>query len=235
MELLNNLTRKEIVNIFADFLVKKFGHNSKFEVIDVGNFLVIMGETDRKDFIDLNNVKSEFLNLIKTNDFNTIDLIKYNPNLSYIPIWNSYYNTIRPIFNESSISSLLNGADGGLSLSVKSEFPHGYGMNQGRFDYYFGEYVSNHIFNMTNSDSIRIYFNENEKVIEDFRLKLELNGSLLPTSFVWDLLMDVFYTRDNIEEISKLIYGYDITYDSLDLLGNRPWLIKNKIPDLLPI
>jgi len=231
------LDRKKTVNLFADFLVSKFGNNSRFEVIDVKNFIIILGETDKKEYVDFNNIKEEFLLIYDSvPSFNTIDLIKYDCNISYEPTYFTYYNTDRCIFDNNKINSFLNKTETYLNIhSVKSEFPHGYGLNCGRFEFYLGEYISNHIFNFTNSDEIKIFYDSREKVIEDFILKIELVNSVLPVDFVWGLLMDVFFTKDNLAQMREIIFNYDITLDTFDVLGSRPWLIKNKIHDLLPV
>ena len=62
---------------------------------------------------------------------------------------------------------------------------------------------------------------------------LSLDKSLLSEDYVFDLLLDVFYTEENIKEIREIINSYDILEDLLNPVEPKPWLIKNKIEDIV--
>ena len=147
------------------------------------------------------------------------------------PTWFKYYDTERPIYSRNTIDDQERTFGYGQTI-ITSEFPHGYGLDMGRFEFYFGEYVSNHIFNITNANSIEIRHTKDE-FIENFKLMLSLDKSLLSEDYVFDLLLDVFYTEENIKEIREIINSYDILEDLLNPVVPKPWLIKNKIEDIV--
>jgi hypothetical protein len=119
-------------------------------------------------------------------------------------------------------------------MTITSQFPHGYGLDKGRFDYYFGEYVTNHILTITNADSIEIKYLPSLGV-EDLVLKLNLENSLLGKKYVVSLLLDTFYTKENLSELRKLIESYNILEDLKNPLDTKPWLIKNKVEDIVVV
>ena len=234
MRYIDSKSKRGYVNLFADYILKKFDSETIIEVSDCGPFFVVKGETPIKEIVDLGPIKEQFLKdypnaNIKT--FNVIDLITYNTETKLNPTWFKYHYTERPIYSQN----VIDGQDrtfGYEQTIITSEFPHGYGLDMGRFEFYFGEYVSNHIFNITNANSIEIRHTKDE-FIENFKLMLSLDKSLLSEDYVFELLLDVFYTEENIKEIREIINSYDILDDLLNPAESKPWLIKNKIEDIV--
>lgn len=62
---------------------------------------------------------------------------------------------------------------------------------------------------------------------------LSLDKSLLSEDYIFELLLDVFYTQENIKEIREIINSYDILEDLLNPLDSKPWIIKNRIEDIV--
>jgi hypothetical protein len=231
-------SKKGLTNLFADYIVKHFDQDTIIEITDCGAFFVVMGETPKTDVVDLGKIKESFISEYKNyqlENINLIDLIKYNVEVKHKPIWFKYYATERPIYSEEQMEYFNQEYPEPpyeyKRISNFSEFPHGYGLNRSRFIYYFNEYVSNHLFNLTNADSIELYYNELE-FIDDLKVKIKLNGSHVSSKIVWDLIMDVFYVEDNMKELRTIISDYDILKDLTEPVGFKPWLIKNKVEDM---
>lgn len=111
MKLINIKTRRGIVNLFADFIVKKINSNpedkSVIQVTDCNNFYVINGVTTQKSINDLTKIKSDFIaeySDIIPFDFTTInmiDLIKYDFDVKVPKQFTfTYFNSDRPIYND---------------------------------------------------------------------------------------------------------------------------------------
>jgi len=234
-------SKKGFVNLFADYILGYFDHTTVIEVLDCGPFLVVRGETELTNVVDLIPIKKNFLEKYQNyniKNLNIIDIISYNVKNEYKGQWFKYYNNERPIYSDSEIRKIENNKDKIKfeypSITITSQFPHGYGLDKGRFDYYFGEYVTNHILNITNADSIEIKYLPSLG-IEDLVLKLNLENSLLGKKHVLSLLLDTFYTKENISELRKLVESYDLLEDLKNPLDTKPWLIKNKIEDVVVV
>jgi hypothetical protein len=234
-------SKKGFVNLFADYILGYFDHTTVIEVLDCGPFLVVRGETELTNVIDLIPIKKNFLEKYQNyniKNLNIIDIISYNVKNEYKGQWFKYYNNERPIYSDTEIRKIENNKDKIKfeypSITITSQFPHGYGLDKGRFDYYFGEYVTNHILNITNADSIEIKYLPSLG-IEDLVLKLNLENSLLGKKHVLSLLLDTFYTKENISELRKLVESYDLLEDLKNPLDTKPWLIKNKIEDVVVV
>jgi hypothetical protein len=234
-------SKKGFVNLFADYILGYFDHTTVIEVLDCGPFLVVRGETELTNVVDLIPIKKNFLEKYQNyniNNLNIIDIISYNVENKYKGQWFKYYNNERPIYSDSEIRKIENNKDKIKfeypSITITSQFPHGYGLDKGRFDYYFGEYVTNHILNITNADSIEIKYIPSLGV-ENLVLKLNLGNSLLGKKHVLSLLLDTFYTKENLSELRKLVESYNILEDLKNPLDTKPWLIKNKIDDIVVV
>ena len=234
-------SKKGFVNLFADYILGYFDHTTVIEVLDCGPFLVVRGETELTNVIDLIPIKKNFLEKYQNyniKNLNIIDIISYNVKNEYKGQWFKYYNNERPIYSDSEIRKIENNKDKIKfeypSITITSQFPHGYGLDKGRFDYYFGEYVTNHILNITNADSIEIKYIPSLGV-ENLVLKLNLENSLLGKKHVLSLLLDTFYTKENLSELRKLVESYNILEDLKNPLDTKPWLIKNKIDDIVVV
>jgi|688.fasta_scaffold16595_10 hypothetical protein len=237
MEYIDLNSKKAFVNLLADYILKHFNDDTLIEVIDCGSFLVVRGQTSITELIDLGPIKQSFLTTypnFEIKNLNLIDIIKYNVENNSEPKWFRYYNSQRPIYSEKEIlkNQKRKNKFEYPPISSISQFPHGFGLNYGRFDFYFGEYVSNHIQNITNSSQIELRY-DNEHVLEDLMLKFNLDESILSDNHVFSLLLDVFYTKENINEIKSIIRNYDILNDILNPMSEKPWLIKNKIEDII--
>jgi hypothetical protein len=90
------------------------------------------------------------------------------------------------------------------------------------------------LFNITNADSIEIYYNDKE-FIDDLKLRVVLNNSHVSSKLIWNMILDVFFDEFNLQTLEKLISDYDFTRDLTEPLSEKPWHIKNKIEDIFII
>lgn len=157
-----------LVNYFADFIVSKIetNHNSKIEVVDCENFIVVKGKTTSDKILNLNEVKSEFIEHYK-NQFetisvgNTIDLIEYSSELENQKVLNlKFFNThdLLPtncfFQNHNSINC--------------SEFPYGFSSNMGKKMYLYGKHLVYNFQSKIVWDKVfmKIFEKENEENFE---------------------------------------------------------------------
>jgi hypothetical protein len=110
MKYINLNSKKGLVNLFADYIVKEFSHNTMIQVSDCGAFFLVKGKTDKEEYVDLNEIKKTFLSDNKNNyqflgleNINIIDIIEYDTEILPKDRWHSFYPTERPIYTQSVI------------------------------------------------------------------------------------------------------------------------------------
>lgn len=109
MKLINYKSRRGIVNLLADFIVKKIDSQKKsiIQVSDFGHFFIVNGKTESSEILDCSKLRDEFISenqeLLKSlnlEQINIMDLIKYK-----VKDWNveeinfSFFNSERPIYS----------------------------------------------------------------------------------------------------------------------------------------
>jgi hypothetical protein len=118
MNFINLNSNRGIVNLFADYILKQINKDNEFdtviEVTDSGKFFVINGLTNRKELLDINDIKikfsTEYSNLL--NDFgytniNVIDLISYDVELEKKEdMWLKFYASERIIYPQDLIDTV---------------------------------------------------------------------------------------------------------------------------------
>lgn len=124
MKLINLNSKKGIVNLFADFVLKYIDHslNTVIKVTDLNHFLVINGITESSELLDLNKIKDEFISEYHSlltdvgygETINLMDLIQYNKKIIETPnrhLWSTFYNSTRPIYHTEVCLSSLSDKD----------------------------------------------------------------------------------------------------------------------------
>ena len=112
MKLINLNSKKGVVNLFADFILKYINPslNTVIKVTDLTHFFVINGMTESTELLDLNKLKDEFISEYQTllsdvgygDKINLMDLIQYNKNpneSSNRQLWSTFYNSSRPLYH----------------------------------------------------------------------------------------------------------------------------------------
>lgn len=149
-------SRDFVVNYIADLILDKIGkdYSSVIEVADCINFFIIKGKTNSTSILNLSDIISEFKETNPTlfgekRIVNVIDLVEYNVKLDNVmSLTQTLHNGDNCSYSLEQIKKYLN-EDHSVSgefypqsisesnLIYKSEFPHGYSLNQGRSLYYY--------------------------------------------------------------------------------------------------
>ena len=112
MKLINLNSKKGIVNLFADYILKKIDtkSNSIIQVTDFNHFFIVNGITNHKEVLDIPKIKDEFISeyqdLIKKigydENLSVMDLIKYDEKIkNETSIECEFYNSNRNIYSST--------------------------------------------------------------------------------------------------------------------------------------
>lgn len=115
MKLINLKSKKGIVNLFADYILKKLDNkeNTIIQVTDFNHFLIVNGITTSKTILEIPKIKDEFISehqeLLKTvgydENLSIMDLIKYDEDVKEetsieFTFFDSHRNIYHPVLNE---------------------------------------------------------------------------------------------------------------------------------------
>lgn len=194
---------------------------------------------------------------------NIIDLIVYNRDLKKKTDYTfDFYNSERPIYHNNIIVNILefpqpkfnsitynNRLEYELDyseedtsnleyytyspLNITSEFPHGYSLSMGRQELYYSEYICNQLFDVilsTNKYTQLTFKYSSIKVDEDNQIDISVN-SIYPKKDIISMVLDVF--DFDMLVFNDRIKDYDIMEDITNPFGDKPWLVKDRIKDLI--
>lgn len=190
---------------------------------------------------------------------NIIDLIMYDRDLKKKTDYTfDFYNSERPIYHNNIIVNILefpqpkfnsitynNRLEYELDyseddtcnleyytyspLNISSEFPHGYSLSMGRQELYYSEYICNQLFNIILTDKITFKYSS-VKVDEDNQIDINSN-SIYPKKDIVSMVLDVF--DFDMLVFNDKIKGYNIMEDTTNPFGDKPWLVKDRLKDLI--
>jgi hypothetical protein len=190
---------------------------------------------------------------------NIIDLILYNRDLKKkTEFVFDFYNSERPIYHNDIIVNILeipqpkfnsitynNRLEYELDyseddttnleyftyspLNITSEFPHGYSLSMGRQELYYSEYICNQLLDVILTDKV-IFKYSSVKVDEDNQIDINSN-SIYSKKDIVSMVLDVF--DFDMLMFKDKIKDYNIMEDITNPFGDKPWLIKNKLKDLI--
>ena len=227
MRLINKNSRRGIVNLFADFIVSKIDpkERSIIQITDCEVFMVVNGQTTSETELNIDELKNEFnetykdiLKSLGLEHFNVINLIKYGVVIS--PIEKGLVNTNKKVFVEEDESF--------DEISINSEFPYGYSLRTGRSMAYYSHYILNQISSTIGSDNMYIHFLPT--VDDEADINVVVN-SRYNTETIKSLILDVF--DFDLENFSNRMESYDITQDILDPEGDKPYLVQDRLEDII--
>jgi hypothetical protein len=208
------LNLREIIDKFTEkYSYLLFPHN-----ITNINFIDIMSYNHK--FTDTTVDFKFFDSEIPRFDFNTINYVKNNIielNQNYIE-----NNETCLYFSENSgISVLYEKLN---SLSISSEFPFGYSLNNGRLKFFYCEYIVNHIVKTSGSDSMVFRLLNN-----DFKI---ISDSLVDVSKLESLVLDVF--DFNLPKFKNdYVSNLDLEHEIDNQLVIPKWVTKDKIESII--
>ena len=109
MKYINPNSRRGIVNMLADHIVKHFNplYKTRIQVVDFKSFFVVCGTTNSEEHLNLNKVVEDFienedsvLNFLKITNINVIDLIEYKQPIIPTDYQYTYHKKIRPSYHQ---------------------------------------------------------------------------------------------------------------------------------------
>jgi hypothetical protein len=229
MRLINKNSKRGIVNLFADFILSKIdkNENSIIQVSDVGSFYVINGITTSETFLDINLIRDEFtekfqdiLTSLEIKSLNVIDIIKYHQEIGNIEKGWVKVNKIPFIEEPEPLSE----------ISINSEFPYGHSLNCGRLMVYYTHYMFNQVYSTIMTDEVHFFFSKKIDSNEDFKIKIVTNKGL-HKDIIKSLLLDLF--DFDLEDFKTKVEGYNLIQDILDPTGEKPYLIQDRLEDVI--
>ena len=260
MKYINYNSQRGIVNYIADYVLSIINgigdYDSIIEVTNVGKFIIVNGLTSLPEVLQFQPINDHLTERFNQ-PFNIIDTISYGIELeSPNEMWFTFYNNQeRPSYHPKVVEYLKTESDFNsieynetlsvevdynsgpsktkfttIPLNISSEFPHGYSLNTGRLQYYYSEYVSLNIFNMTKSKKINFKISNVINENEDLDIKI-VSDSCYPSKDVESLVLDVF--DFDFDSFRHVLSSYNIIDDITDPLGPKPWLFKDKIDDVI--
>ena len=114
-------------------------------------------------------------------------------------------------------------------LNISSEFPHGYSLSMGRQELYYSEYISNQLLDILLTDKLTFKYSS-VKVDEDNQIDINTN-TIYPKKDIVSMVLDVF--DFDMLVFKDKIKDYDIMEDITHPFNNKPWLVKDRIKDLI--
>jgi hypothetical protein len=190
---------------------------------------------------------------------NVIDLIMYGKELSKKDNHTfDFYNSSRPIYHYKLINSIIESPQPKFNsisytnrleyeldyseddttnlefytyspLNISSEFPHGYSLSMGRQELYYSEYISNQLFDVILTDRLTFKYSS---VKQDDDNQINIHSlSLFPRKDIISMVLDVF--DFDLLKFNDTIKSYDITEDITKPFDKKPWLLRDKIKDLI--
>jgi len=194
---------------------------------------------------------------------NIIDLIVYNRDLKKKTDYTfDFYNSERPIYHNDILVTILENPQPKFNsitynnrleyeldyseddtsnleyytyspLNITSEFPHGYSLSMGRQELYYSEYICNQLFDVilsTNRYTQLTFKYSSIKVDEDNQIDVNVK-SIYPKKDIVSMVLDVF--DFDMLVFNNKIKDYDIMEDITNPFGDKPWLVKDRIKDLI--
>jgi predicted regulator of amino acid metabolism with ACT domain len=231
MRKLEKNTRRYFVNLFADYILSKFNksENTIIQVTDCENFVVVNGQTISSNVLNLNELKIEFIEsnkeLFKSlnkESLNIIDIIKYEQEITDFPrAWitvnkSLYVKELDPI----------------SEINISSEFPYGHSLGCGRGILYYSHYIFNQMYSLLGIDKLYFHYSSDLNEDEDYRIKV-ICDSQIPKKTIESLVLDCFDM--DLTEFKERLSNYDFTKDITDQTLDKPYLIQDRLKDIILI
>ena len=203
----------------------------------------------------------ELLSEFGYTQINIIDVITYGQELVKKSEYTyNFYDSVRPIYPQSIIDyvtneqqvlkyhSILDGNGLNLELdysedntknltsfnysplNITSEFPHGYSLGMGRLEFYYSEYIANHLFCHSITNKIQFKYSNIKDNDDDYMININTT-SVHNNKSIISMVLDVF--DFDMLKFKSIIKSYDIIEDLTKPFDKKPWLIRDRIKDLI--
>ena len=231
MRKLEKNTRRYFVNLFADYILSKFNksENTIIQVTDCENFVVVNGQTISSNVLNLNELKIEFIESNKelfkslnNESLNIIDIIKYEQEITDFPRAGITVNK----------SLYVNELDPISEINISSEFPYGHSLGCGRGILYYSHYIFNQMYSLLGVDKLYFHYSSDLNEDEDYRIKV-ISDSQVPKKLIESLVLDCFDM--DLTEFKERMSDYDFTKDVTDQTLDKPYLVQDRLKDIILI
>ena len=231
MRKLEKNTRRYFVNLFADYILSKFNksENTIIQVTDCENFVVVNGQTISSNVLNLNELKIEFIESNKElfeslnkESLNIIDIIKYEQEITDFPRAGITVNK----------SLYVNELDPISEINISSEFPYGHSLGCGRGILYYSHYIFNQMYSLLGVDKLYFHYSSDLNEDEDYRIKV-ISDSQVPKKSIESLVLDCFDM--DLTEFKERMSDYDFTKDVTDQTLDKPYLVQDRLKDIILI
>lgn len=209
---------------------------------------------DEEKYIDELGIKK--LNLIDVIDY------KKDLELESSSYWFEFWNSKRPLYN-TSVINLLQGKNNNFNslesvdytstliiecpfplnyddlpyanvsspITISSHFPFGYSLGSGKTKLLYCEHICYQLFSILNTD--KIIFKISNRVNENGDLDIVIiTNSQYDDDDVKSMVLDIF--DFNLTKFqTEYLKSYDFINEITNPFEQKPWLIKNKVKDLL--
>ena len=229
MRKLEKNTRRYFVNLFADYILSKFNksENTIIQITDFENFVVVNGQSTSKNVLELSELKTEFIelnkelfNYLEKEDLNIIDIIKYGQEIADLNRGWTNVNKSLYIEEHEPISQ----------INISSEFPYGHSLGCGRGMYYYSHYIFNHMYSLLGVDQLNFRYSSELNEDEDYKIKVVCN-SQIPKQTIESLVLDCFDM--DLTEFKERLSDYNFTNDLTDQSLDKPYLVQDRLKDII--
>jgi hypothetical protein len=231
MRKLEKNTRRYFVNLFADYILSKFdkSENTIIQITDFENFVVVNGQSTSKNVLELSELKTEFIELnkelfnsLEKVDLSVIDIIKYDQEIADLK--RGWMNVNKSLYIEEH--------DPISEINISSEFPYGHSLGCGRGMYYYSHYIFNHMYSLLGVDKLYFHYSSELNEDEDYKIKV-ISESKYSKNQIINLVLDVFDM--DLTEFKERLSNYNFLDDILDPSLNKPYLIQDRLVDVILI
>jgi hypothetical protein len=229
MRKLEKNTRRYFVNLFADYILSKFNKkdNTVIQVTDCETFVVVNGQTTSKEVLDLNELKTEFIesnkelfNSLKKEDINIIDIIKYDQEIADV---SKTWITVNKSLYVTEYEPML-------EINISSEFPYGHSLGCGRGIFYYSHYIFNQMYSLLGVDQLSFRYSSELNEDEDYKIKVVCDSQIQKQT-IESLILDCFDM--DLTEFKKVLSDYDFTNDITDQSLDKPYLVQDRLKDII--
>jgi hypothetical protein len=258
MKFYNTNNKKTLVNLLADFILTYLDPHdslSHISVTDCVNFIVIGGNTEFSEILDLSVIKQDFSKKfqkyfpnITLDKINFIDIIEYGkkPNETNCLTFGKFFNSERPMYHTEQLKYdnddyFYSDFDNNLKIfsnnCVYSEFGFAHNVEM----HLSSEFP--HGYSIKNNRN-KLYYSEYVannlfSIIGISHIEINwvndvktlISDSFIDNTKINSMMLDIF--DFNLNKFNEKLKEYQLTDDILLPKESKPWLNKDKVNELI--